>query len=414
MRMSLTWQIMAALAAGALVGWRWPAFGLSLEILATIFIRLVLVIIAPLIFSTLVVGIAGQGDLRKLGSLAFRTFGFFIVVTTLALTIAFALANLLQPGRGVATTAARMAADISAPPTESFWIRLVPRSFADAMARGDVLQVVVFSIIFAVAVSLAGPAGRPILDLCRSLAQVMYRFTDMVMMAAPVGVFGAAAALVSRQGLQVGTSFVRLIAAVYLGLGLLLLVFYPLLALLSRIPLRKLYQAAQEPIAVAFATSSASGALPKAMESMEAMGVPRSIVSFTMGTGLNFNPSGSTVFIGVASLFIFQAFRIPLTLGDQLVLFGTLFVASKGIGGVPRSALVVIAAALPAMGLSPEVVGAGVALLLGIDPLLDMPRTAVNTAGNCLASALVARWQGALPGVQAWKDDEGKQRNSTA
>ena len=398
---TLTAQILVALALGILVGWRWPSTGSSLQILATIFIRLVLVIIAPLVFATLVVGIAGQGGLRKLGSLALQTFGLFMAVTTLALAISFALGNLMQPGLGIAGAAAKVAADIGAPPAESFWIRLFPRSIADAMARGDVLQIVVFSVIFAVAVASAGKAAEPVLELCRSLAQIMYRFTDIVMMTAPIGVFGAAAALASQQGLAVGASFVRLIAAVYIGLALLLLVLFPLLALLFRIPVGKLYRASKEPFAIAFATASGSAALPKAMENMEAFGVPRSISSFAIGTGLNFNSSGSTVFIGTASLFILQAFGIPHTWHDQLVLFGTLFLVSKGIAAVPRASLVVIAAALPSIGLSPEVVGAGVGMLLGIDPLMDMPRTAVNAAGHCLSSALIARWQGALTdGIQ--------------
>jgi len=395
-RLGLTSQILAALAIGALVGWRWPALGQSLQILATVFIRLVLVVIAPLILATLVTGIAGQGDLRRLGGLALRSFGLFAGITTTALALAFGLANLFQPGRGIAPVAGA-AIDLGAAPSESFWIRLFPRSIADAMARGDVLQIVVFSILLAVAVSLAGESGRPVLDLCRSLARVMYRFTDLVMAAAPVGVFGAAASLTGRQGFAAAAGFLRLIAAVYLGLALLLLVLYPLLALLFRIPLKRLCRAVKEPFAVAFATASASGALPKSMECMEAMGLPRSVVGFTLGAGLNFNPSGSTVFIGVASLFILQAHRLPLAWPDQVLLFGTLWVASKGIGGVPRSSLVVIAAALPAVGVSPDVVGAGIGLLLGIDPLMDMPRTAVNTAGNCLAAALVARWQGWLP-----------------
>ncbi len=389
----LTTQIFAALILGAAIGWLWPAAGESMQLLATVFIRLVLVIIAPLIFSTLVVGIAGQGDLRRLGGLAVRSFSLFLAVTILALCLAFGLALLLQPGSGI-TASADAIADLGAPPAESFWIRLFPRSIVDAMARGDVLQIVVFAILFSIAISLAGDSGRHLLDLCRSLVRVMYRFTDLVMMAAPLGVLGAAAALVSRQGLQVGASFVRLAVAVYLGLGFLLFVVYPLLAVAFRIPLKRIFHAVKEPFAVAFATASASAALPKSMESMEAAGVPRSVVSFTIGTGLSFNPSGSTVFVGIASLFIVQAYHVPLSAADHLLLFGTLFVATKGIAGVPRSSLVVIAAALPAIGLPPEVIGSGVGLLLGIDPLLDMPRTAVNTAGNCLAAAVVAKWQG--------------------
>ena len=397
LRPGLTAQILAALALGAAFGWGWPGAGASMQILATVFIRLVLVVIGPLIFATLVVGIAGQGDLRRLGILAVRALGLFAGMSLLALLVAFGLANLFRPGFGFGPSTAAVA-DLGAGPSESFWIRLFPANIADSMARGDVLQIVVFSVIFAVAVSLAGEAGRPLLDVCRSLARVMYRFTDLVMLAAPVGVFGAAASLVSSQGLRVGASFVRLIAAVYVGLAILVFVVYPLLALVFRIPLRAFCRAVKEPAAVAFATASASGALPKSMENMEAAGLPRPVVAFTLGTGLNFNPSGSTVFIGVASLFILQAFGMPLTFGDQLVLFATLFVASKGIGGVPRSSLVVIAAGLPAVGVPPEVVGAGVGLLLGIDPVLDMPRTAVNTVGNCLVTALVAGWQGSRIG----------------
>jgi len=394
MRLGLTTQIIIALALGAMVGWLWPAAGPSLQILATIFIRLVMVIIAPLIFSTLVVGIAGQGSLRKLGSLALQTLGVFLIVTAVALAIGFALGNLLQPGKGITATLAKGAASIGAPPVESFWVRMFPQSVFDAMARGDVLQIVVFSVIFAVAVSLAGAAAEPVLEWCRSLARVMYKFTDIVMLAAPIGVFGAAASLVSKQGLQVGAGFAWLMAAVYVGLALLLLVFFPALALLFRIPLRKLYHAAREPFAIAFATASGLAAIPKAMERMEEMGVPRSVASFTIGTGLNFNASGSTVFLGVASLFLLQAFGIAYTWPDQMALFGTLFVVSKGIAGVPRASLIVIAAALPAIGIAPDVVGAGIGLILGIDPLMDMPRTATNAAGHCLFAAIIARWQG--------------------
>ena len=404
LRPSLTAQILAALALGAAFGWSWPDAGASVQVLATVFIRLVLVVIGPLIFSTLVVGIAGQGDLRRLGILVVRAFSLFVGVSLVALLVAFGLANLFRPGIGFGASTAALA-NLGAGPSESFWIRLFPTSIADAMARGDVLQIVVFSVIFAVAISLAGEAGRPLLDVCRSLARVMYRFTDLVMLAAPVGVFGAAASLVSRQGLRVGANFVRLIAAVYIGLAILVFLVYPLLALLFGIPLRKLCRAVKEPAAVAFATASASGALPKSMENMEAAGLPRSVVAFTLGTGLSFNPSGSTVFIGVASVFILQAFGFPLTFGDQLVLFVTLFVASKGIGGVPRSSLVVIAAGLPAVGVPPEVVGAGVGLLLGIDPILDMPRTAVNTVGNCLVTALVAGWQGSRIGGKDFRQN---------
>lgn len=397
MRMSLTTQILGAMVLGALVGWQWPSAGPALQVLATIFIRLVLVIIAPLMFSTLVTGIAGHDSLRKLGSLALQTLALFLFVSTLALTLGFLLGNQLQPGSGISTGASQPATGLTMPSGDSFWVRIAPQSIFDAMARGDVIQIVVFSILFAIAVSAAGAAAAPVLDWCRSLAKIMYKFTDLVMKTAPIGVFGAAAALVGRHGLQVGASFLRLIAVVYLGLALLLLVFFPLLALLFRIPLRRLYHAAKEPFAISFATASGSAALPKSLENMEAMGVPPSVASFAIGTGLNFNASGSTLFIGVGSLFILQAFHIPLAFRDQLMLMGILFLTSKGIAAVPRGSLVIIAAALPQVGLPPEVVGAGIGLILGIDPIMDMPRTAVNSAGHCVMAALLARWQGALP-----------------
>ncbi|MBM3792242.1 MAG: dicarboxylate/amino acid:cation symporter, partial [Acidobacteria bacterium] len=387
--------ILFALVLGALVGWRWPALGESLQILATIFIRLVLVIIAPLIFSTLVVGIAGQGELRKLRGLALRGVSAFMILTAVALAVGFGLAMLLDPGSGV-SPAGEASFTPAAPPAESFWVRLFPSSIIEAMARGDVIQIVIFSVLLAIAISLAGEKGRPLLDFCGSLAQAMYRFTDMVMRTAPVGVFGAAAALVSRHGVQVGTSLFRLILAVYLGLGLLLFVLFPLIVWAFRLPARKFLQAVKEPFAIAFATASASAALPKAMENMEAMGVPRSIVAFIMPTGLSFNPLGSTVFIGVAAPFILQAFQISMTFEEQATLLGTLFVASKGIAGVPRSALVVTAAGLSSIGLPADVIAAGMGLLIGIDPILDMPRTATNTTGNCLVSAVVARLQGEM------------------
>ena len=392
---SLTVQILLALAAGAATGAIWPAFGRSLEMLATIFIRLVLVIIAPLIFSSLTVGVAGQGELRKAGSVAAQAIGYFLVVTAIALVLGIGMGLLLHPGQAF-SLGGRAATEPAKTPLESFWVRIIPQSIVDAMARGDVLQIVLFSLLFGIAVALSGGAGRPILDWCGSLARVMYRFTDLVMRAAPVGVFGAAAALSGRQGIAVGASFFRLIAAVYAGLAILFLVIYPLLALVFRIPLRPLIRAVKEPFAVAFATSSASAALPKSMESMEAMGVPRSIVAFVMPVGLSLNPAGTTVFVGVAALFVLQAFAGPAWHGDVLALSGALYLASKGVSGVPRVGLVVTAAGLAAVGVPDDVIGAGFGVLLGIDPLLDMPRTAANTTGNCLAAAIVARWQGVL------------------
>lgn len=394
-RPGLTFYILLALVLGALVGWLWPAFGRQLQVLATIFIRLVMMIIAPLIFSTLVVGIAGSGELKKLGAMAVKTVAYFLILTAVALALSFAIGNWLQPGQGIAPPTEAGAAP-SALPEESFWVRLFPKSVVDAMARGDVIQIVLFSVVFAVAVSASGVRGRSVLEFCRSLADVMFKFTDIVMWAAPVGVFGGAAAMVGTHGLKVGEAFLRLTMGVYLGLALMLFVLYALLCLVFRIPIREFYRAIWEPFTIAFATTSSAAALPRAMEVMENFGVHRRVVAFVLPTGTAFNLAGSAFFIGVAGLFVVQAFGIPLAAGDQLVLFGTLFVASKGVTNVPRSSLVALAAALSSFGVAPEVVAASFGLLLGIDPILDMPRTGVNTAGNCLAAALVARWQGSF------------------
>lgn len=391
----LTAQIVLALLVGAALGWLWPGLGARLEILATIFIRLVLVIIAPLIFSTLVVGIAGSGELRKLGSLAVQSLAYFLIVTAVVMLLGFALSHVFQPGRGLEPPAEAAAAPL-VPEEESFWVRLFPRSVVDAMARGDVLQIVVFSLLFGAAVGVSRERGQPVLELCRSLAEVMYRLTDLVMKTAPVGVLGAAAALVGRHGLRVGENFFWLTVAVYAGLALVFFGLYPLLCWWFRLPVAGFFRAIKEPFAIAFATTSSTAALPKAMEAMEAFGVPRRVVAFVLPTGYSFNLAGGALFIGVAGLFILQAFRLPLTLADQAVLFGTLYVASKGIATIPRGSLIALGAGLASFGLPAEVVGAGFGFLLAIDPILDMPRTGVNIAGNCLAAAVVARWQGSF------------------
>jgi proton glutamate symport protein len=393
----LTTQIFIALIVGALIGWLAPEFGQRLEILATIFVRLVMVIIAPLIFAVLVTGVAGSGKLRELGSMALQAVAFLLLFSAVAMALGFLLGNTLQPGAGLAQTAAP-AAQPELPEQEPFWVRLFPRSIVDAMARGDVLQIVVFSLLFAAAVAAAGERGKPVLEVCRSLADVMFRFTDFVMAVAPIGVLGAAAALVGKHGLAVGESFFRLTVAVYLGLGLMLFGLMPLLAVAFGVPLGGFVRAVKAPFAIAFATTSSAAALPKAMEAMEAFGVPRRIVAFVLPVGNTFNLSGGALYIGVAALFVLQAFNRVPALSDQLVLSGILYVASKGIANIPRGSLLALAAGLANFGAPAEVVAASFGLLLAIDPLLDMPRTGVNITGNCLAAALVARWQRNLRG----------------
>ena len=391
---SLTVQILLALLLGAVLGSLWPGLGQRLEILATIFIRLVLVIIAPLVFSTLVVGIAGSGELRKLGAMAAQAIAYFLLVTAAVMLLAFVLGNLFQPGQGLTPPAEGVAPPT--PPAEeaSFWVRLFPQNIVDAVVRGDVLQIVVFSLLFAVALVLTGERGRPMVEFCRSLAEVMYRFTDIIMMLAPVGVLGATAGLVGKHGLRVGENFFWLTVAVYTGLGLVFLGLYPLLCFWFRVPVGAFFRAVKEPFAIAFATTSSAAALPKAMEAMEAFGAPRRVVAFVLPTGYSFNLAGSTLYIGVAALFLAQAFNLPLSLAEQAALAATLYVVAKGVPLVPRGSLVALVAGLASFGLPAEVVGAGFGFLLAIDPILDMPRTGVNVVGNCLAAAVVSRWQG--------------------
>ncbi len=391
-RPGLTFYILLALALGALVGWLWPAFGRQLQVLATIFIRLVMMIIAPLIFSTLVVGIAGSGKLRELGGLVGKALAFYLLLTVLTMALGFGIGNWLQPGQEIVPTAG----DTSiAAPEESFWVRLFPKSVVDAMARGDVLQIVVFSLVFALAVGAVGERGKPVLDFCRSLTDVMFKFTDYVMLAAPVGVFGAMAAMVGTQGLTVGASFLRLTVATYLGFALIFFGLYPALLVFFRIPVRGFWRAIREPLSIAFATTSSAAALPRAMENLERFGVARRVVAFVLPTG-TLNLAGSGVFLGIAGLFVLQAFQIPLAPMQQLSLFGTLYVASKGIANIPRGSLVALAAGLGGFGVPPEVVGAAFGFLLAIDPILDMPRTVVNSTGIYVTASLVARWQGSF------------------
>jgi proton glutamate symport protein len=392
---SLTAQIVIALVAGVVIGWLWPSLGQRLDILATLFIRLVLVIIAPLIFASLVVGVAGSGEFRKLGTMAVQAVLYFLIFTAVVMVLGFALGNLLQPGQGL-TPPTDAAAVPAVQEQESFWVRLIPRSIVEAMARGDVLQIVVFSLLFGVALGASGERGRPVLDFCRSLAEVMYRFTGMVMRLAPLGVLGAAAALVGKHGLGVGESFLWLTAAVYVGLAVILFGLFPLLCLWFRISVRGFFSAIKEPFLIAFATTSSAAALPKAMEAMERFGVPRRVVAFVLPVGYSFNLAGSSLFLGVAALFVAQAFGVALSTGQQATLLATVYVASKGVPLVPRGSLVALVAGLSSFGLPAAVVGASFGFLLAIDPILDMPRTGVNIGGNCLATILVARWQGSF------------------
>jgi proton glutamate symport protein len=393
-----------ALALGILVGWLLPAeIGLNLKPLASLFLRLIKMLIAPLLFATLTVGIAHGGDPKTLGRIGLKTIVYFEIATTLALLIGLGVANIFQPGMGMelASGAAHLGelGDIQANAGQlatahpSLWdtlLHAVPTSVVDAMARGDILQVVVFSVFFGLALSAAGTKGEPIAKALESLSEVMFKLTNLVMAFAPLGVFAAVAATIAQNGVGVLWVYAKLIFSLYFALALFLTVVILTVCALIRVPFGKLMAAIKEPFLLAFSTASSEAALPRAMEIMERFGVPRGVVGFVMPTGYSFNLDGSTLYLALATLFVAQMAGVHLSIGQQILIMLTLMITSKGIAAVPRVSLVVLAGTLTAFGLPVE----GVAVILGIDHFLDMGRTSVNLIGNCVATAVIARWEG--------------------
>ena len=398
---SLTTQIMIGLIVGALLGWLRPDWGNKVYFLRDIFINLIKSIIAPLIFSTIVIGIAGAGALKKVGRMGIKALIFFEIATTAALFIGLAVVNFTKPGAGVTLSAENIdiAKQIGQTHPQTFIgtiVHIFPSSIVDAMVRGDVLQIVAFSVLFALAVAAVGEKGRPIVRAMGSLAQIMFKFTNYVMMFAPIGVGAAMAHTIGNQGPGVLVNLGKLIGSLYLALLIFVGLVFGITIVLARIPVRQFFRAIREPAALAFATTSSESALPKAMESMERFGVPPSIVGFVMPTGYSFNLTGSTLYLAMASVFVAQAAETTMawhmSFGAQITMMLTLMLTSKGVAGVPRSSLVILLAALNSFipgGLGPI----GVAVIFGVDELMDMGRTAVNVIGNCLATVVVARWE---------------------
>jgi proton glutamate symport protein len=392
---------MVGLVVGGTLGYVSPAWGNRVYFLRDIFLNLIKSIIAPLVFSTLVVGIAGGGDLKKVGRMGAKALLYFEIVTTIALFIGLGVVNLIKPGAGV-----QLAADTGAIQSiqqthpQDFVgtiVHIFPASIVDAMVRGDVLQIVAFAVLFAMAVSALGEKGRPILRACESLSQIMFRFTSYVMMFAPIGVGAAMAHTIGTQGLGILKNLGLLIGSLYLALVIFIVFVLGTVALLFRVPIAKFIKAVREPATIAFATTSSESALPKAMEMMERLGVPPRIVGFVMPTGYSFNLDGTTLYLAMASIFVAQAAEgagVPhMSFGRQLIMLLTLMITSKGVAAVPRASLVILLATLNSFlpqGLGPI----GVAIIFGVDELMDMGRTCVNVIGNCLATCVVARWEG--------------------
>jgi proton glutamate symport protein len=412
-RISLTTQIMLGLVVGAVIGYVSNKYHLGwggkVFFLRDIFLNLVKSIIAPLIFSTVVVGIAGGGDMKKVGRMGVKAIVYFEIATTLALVIGLAVVNLIKPGVGVLLTSANTDAIKSIQQTKpqslvETIVHVFPSSIVDAMARGDVLQIVAFSVIFALAVAAMRERGAPILRACESLSQIMFKFTGYVMLFAPFGVGAAIAHTIDEQGLGVLLSLGKLMGGLYLALILFIVLVLLPVTLIARIPIRQFIRAVREPFVIAFATTSSESALPQAMTAMERFGVPKRIVSFVMPTGYTFNLDGSTLYLAMASVFVAQAAETTtgyhLGLGQQIKMMLILMITSKGVAAVPRASLVILLATLNSF--LPDNMGAiGVAIIFGVDALMDMARTSVNLLGNCLATTVVARWEGEFDDARA-------------
>jgi proton glutamate symport protein len=471
-KVSLTAKIFIGLILGIFIGWLFPSIGLEARPLSNLFLNLIKCIIAPLVFATLVIGISGTGDMRQVGRIGAKSLIYFEIVTTLALVIGLIAVNIAQPGKGLSLSSVEKtenkkdladragvlasqakeaanqaktnlqndnsteaieqtneAATLSSEATEVLGRAIVaseppakpqslgdiiehlaPSSIIKAMAAGDVLQIVVFSVLFALAVTSIGKEkSEPIVRWCESLADVMFRFTEFVMKFAPIGVGAAMAYTVSHSGLEVLRNLAMLVGTLYVALLVLCLLVLLPIALFFRVPLRDFYNAVKTPAVIAFATTSSESALPKAMENLVKLGCPKRIVGFVLPTGYSFNLDGTTLYLAVASIFVAQAAGIELSWTQQIFMMLTLMLTSKGVAGVPRASLVILLGTLASFNLPVE----GVILILGVDELMDMARTAVNVIGNCLATVVITKWEGAFRNEE-WQKEMAEVRPEQA
>lgn len=394
LKKSLTTWILISMVLGAEFGHDMPSVAIHLNLFSKIFLNMVKTIIAPLLFATLVVGIAGHSSLKQVGRMGWKSIIYFEVVSTIALFIGLLAINISKAGVGVVIPAAINQTGIPVVKGQSFEeiiLHIFPENIAKAIYEGQVLQIVVFSIIFGIAVAMLKDQHRNrMVHFAESLSETMFKFTNLVMYMAPVAVFAAIAYSVGHMGLSILGNLIQLLFTLYIALIVLLLVVFLPVALFMKIPVRNFIRAVSEPATIAFATTSSESALPIAMETMEKFGVPRKIVAFVMPTGYSFNLDGTTLYLSLATIFVAQVAGIELSFDRQLLIVFTLMLTSKGVAGVPRASLVILLGTAASFGLPTW----PIFIILGIDELMDMARTAVNVVGNCLATAVVARWEG--------------------
>lgn len=403
---SLTTWILVAMAIGVEIGLDFPAFSQNLSFLSSIFLRLVKTIVAPLLFATLVVGIASHSNLKQVGRMGWKSLLYFEVVTTIALVIGLIFINITKAGTGIEIPESLLSElpEAKIKTWKDHIIDIFPENIIKSIYEGNVLPIVVFSVIFGIALALLSEQKKkPMLDFTESLAETMFRFTNIIMYFAPFGVGAAIAVTVGHLGIDILKNLALLLVTLYIALfAFILLVLLPVALFIAKIPVKQFIKAIREPVSIAFATTSSDSALPKALENMEKFGVPRKIVSFVIPTGYTFNLDGTTLYLSLASVFVAQAAGLHLSFGEQLMIGLTLMLTSKGVAAVPRASLVILIATANTFHFPLWPIMA----IYGIDELMDMARTSVNVIGNTLASCVIARWEGEFDDQKALAFDE--------